>query len=58
MIFLGLEGGAWILASIVSVYSRVSSSVGISSWCSFRLSRYSSMASFAAFIASSMVHRK
>jgi hypothetical protein len=40
--------------SIAIVYSKVLSSVGIASPCSFKLSIYNSMASFAISIASSI----
>jgi len=45
-------------ASTVRVYSRVSSSVGIVSPLSVRSSRYTSIASFAIAIASSIVPPK
>ena len=42
-------------AFTVRVYSKVPSSVGISSLCFFKLSMYNSIASFAIAIASSIV---
>lgn len=47
-----MEVYAWI--PTVKVYSKVPSSVGISSLCDFKLSKYNSIASFAILIASSI----
>ncbi len=46
--------GVYALLPTVRVYSKTPSSVGISSLCAFKLSKYNSIASFAISVASSI----